>query len=142
MNRKILLISHGPMAEAMKASAAMLTDTSNLYAEGLYEDDSPENFRNKIETYIIENEEILILCDLPGGTPCNSALTLQEKNPLIKIIAGMNLPLLLEALLADSSMSLDLLCDSLVKKGKDFCLLMKLSESSTEVTDDLDSEME
>ncbi len=142
MKRKILLVSHGPMAEAMKASASMLTDTTNLYAEGLYENDLPENFRNKIESYIEEGEEILILCDLPGGTPCNSALMLQEKNPFIKIIAGMNLPLLLEALLADSSISLDSLCDMLENKLKDFCLVMKFAESSSEVNDELDSEME
>lgn len=140
MTRTILLISHGPMAEAMIASAAMLFQTTNVFSECLYENDLAETFQTKIESYITEYEQLLILCDLPGGTPCNCALKCQKDPNRVKIIAGMNLPLLLEAMMADSNMPLSDLCIHLLAQGKDNCKMMDVIDSCS--LDELDEEME
>ena len=42
---------------------------------------------------------VLILCDLYGSTPYNVALTLSRGLPQVKCLAGVNLALLLEAML-------------------------------------------
>ena len=52
-----------------------------------------ENLKKSLEV----NDDFLILCDLYGGTPFNEALYFFQQYPdNIRIVAGVNLPMLLE----------------------------------------------
>ncbi len=44
------------------------------------------------------NGSCTVFCDLVGGTPFNQAMLLTESNPKVQVVAGANLPMLLECL--------------------------------------------
>ncbi len=141
---QIILASHGPMAEAMLASAAMLYGKKeNIEALTLSEDDSAEGFRSRMEKLLHKNtgrRGTLILCDIPGGTPCNTAVALAEEYPDIIVIAGMNMVMLLEALICGDETSLEECASLLVTSGKEN--LQRMTPPKQEEVDLLDSMME
>lgn len=65
-----------------------------------------------IEDFLIEAESILsssgedalVLTDLYGGTPCNVAMMLKQKYR-IRIVCGVNMPMLIEAVSSSTTMS-------------------------------------
>lgn len=41
-------------------------------------------------------EEVLILADLKGGSPCNAATVMKARNPNVRVIAGFSIPVLVQ----------------------------------------------
>lgn len=100
----IILASHGEFAEGILQSATMIVgEQENVAAVVLQPSEGPEDIRKKIEDAAasFDTEEILVLVDLWGGTPFNQASSLFEQNKeQWAIVAGLNLPMLIEALTA------------------------------------------
>lgn len=100
---KVLLISHGNLAqEILNTSKMIMGEQKGVIALGLKPDEGNEEFGNRVYEACSEmysDDGILILADLYGGTPCNSA-TLRVINNFknIEILTGVNLGMLLEAL--------------------------------------------
>ncbi|MGO2082534.1 mannose/fructose/sorbose PTS transporter subunit IIA [Vagococcus sp.] len=106
----IILASHGEFAEGIMQSGTMIFgEQENVQAITLMPSEGPEDVKRKIETAIqsFENqEEILFLVDLWGGTPFNQANTLfEEHKEQWAIVSGLNLPMLIEAYASRLSMN-------------------------------------
>ncbi len=105
----VVLISHGGMAEGMVSSGEMLyPNFSQVECLPLWPADNPDEFQEKLEGKIKSVDTgggVIILTDLMGGTPCNRALYSLSSN--VRMLAGMNLPMLL-ALLAAREQTEDL----------------------------------
>jgi len=97
----ILLISHGNLAEEMLGAAEMITGKAEgIYTAGLQSGMGVESFGKILEelTEKHASEGLLILADLYGGTPCNTAaLKLLPKYENVEMLTGMNLSMVLEA---------------------------------------------
>ena len=138
---KIILASHGPMAEAMIKSSLMLFGENNhVSAVCLYEDDSIEKFAQRLRKKITGNEEVLLLVDIPGGTPCNQGTFLLEQFDNLRIVSGMNLLMLLECLIRCEQMSVDELVEVAIRSSKDSIHEVKLMKN--EGSDELDDLMD
>lgn len=44
-------------------------------------------------------EQVLFLTDLPGGTPCNRAMAIMMEDKSVEVLAGVNLPMIVNAAL-------------------------------------------
>ncbi|TYR80021.1 PTS fructose transporter subunit IIA [Priestia megaterium] len=112
--RQILLVSHGTMAEGVYQAAFMIAGNLNnvdylCLEQGLGIEAFREQFALKIDE-IKETEEIVVLADLMGGSPYNSAVALLSEKELLtksKVISGLNLPLLLTVLFEEKSLDRD-----------------------------------
>lgn len=99
----IILASHGSFAEGIFQSGSMMFgDQENAKAVTLMPSEGPDDIRRKMEEAIASfdnQDEVLFLVDLWGGTPFNQASKLMGENPdkPWAIVAGLNLPMLLEA---------------------------------------------
>ena len=98
----ILLTSHGGMAEGMIQSVKMLMGAQeNLdyvtFGEDMGSDELDELYADKIKD-VSDQNQYLILCDIKGGTPFNVVSRYSFKNDNVAVIYGMNLPLLVEAI--------------------------------------------
>ena len=87
----ILITSHGGMAQGMVQSVKMLVgEQENLdyvtFDEEMGQDD------------VSEDNQYLILCDIKGGSPFNVVSRYSFKNDDVAVIYGMNLPILIEAI--------------------------------------------
>ncbi len=98
----IILASHGNFAHGIKESAQMIFgDQENFESVVLLPSMGPDDLRADLESAIakIDSEEILFLADLWGGTPFNQCSNLLDGNEAKRaIVAGMNLPMVIEAL--------------------------------------------
>ena len=69
----------------------------------------------------LEGDEVLILADLVGGTPFNTAAALKAEraDKKIKVIAGVNMAALVEAVFSRTMYGLDELAAALLTAGKE-----------------------
>lgn len=100
----IILASHGEFAEGILQSGEMIVgEQENVKAVTLLPSEGPDDIRKKMEEAIasFDTDEVLFLVDLWGGTPFNQANTLfEDKKDKWAIVAGLNLPMLIEAFTA------------------------------------------
>lgn len=105
----IILASHGEFANGILQSGAMIFgDQANVKAITLAPSDGPESLKAKMEEAIstFENQdEVLFLVDLWGGTPFNqSNMLIEGHEDKWAIVTGLNLPMLIEAYASRMSM--------------------------------------
>ncbi|MGL4453189.1 MAG: PTS sugar transporter subunit IIA [Sarcina sp.] len=118
---KILLVTHGDLGRGMKNTLKMFnSDIEHVHFVSLDEsgvDCFKENLLKKMEEIYDNESEILVLADLFGGTPFNVAtVELIGKYNGMEIIAGVNLPILIEASLM-KEMQLVEVIDNLILSG-------------------------
>lgn len=96
---KILLVSHGGLASGLLGSFEMIAGKNECISAISLTDEGIGEFSKQLTQYLEnhENEQVLILCDIKGGTPFNEAYREYLAKPnQIKVISGMNLPMLIE----------------------------------------------
>lgn len=97
----ILLISHGDMARGMAQSATMFygDHIEQLEPLSFRQDDNLNDFEAEIGRKIKQldtGEGVIVLTDLFAGTPAHKTTAFLSEN--VKVICGMNFPMLLELL--------------------------------------------
>lgn len=99
---RIVVAGHGGLAPALLASAALVCGTlEDAAAVALEPADTPEAFAERLAAACGDGgrtRPLLLLTDLAGGTPHNLAVILARGLPLAHVVAGANLPLLVEAI--------------------------------------------
>lgn len=97
----IVLISHGGMAEGVKCSLEMIIgQQAHVHTVSLRPDGDNIQFEKELQTKMKAlNGTVLILADLLGGTPCNVAVRNYLEDENVEILAGLSLPLAMEAAL-------------------------------------------
>ena len=102
----IVITTHSTLCEGYwKATKLILmNDATGISAVPFKENTSPDDFEESMKEIISQHhlQPLIILTDLIGGTPNNVSIK-QLNNNRIQIIAGINLPLLLELLMAQSA---------------------------------------
>lgn len=109
---KILLTSHGTMAEGMVQSVKMLIGEQErlevvTFAEEMGAEKLEELYAQKLSDTSDVNQW-LVFCDLKGGTPFNVVSKFSFKNENVAVIYGMNLPVVIEALVLSAPQELSL----------------------------------
>lgn len=106
----IILASHGEFAEGILQSGAMIFgEQEDVTAVTLMPSEGPDDIRAKISEAIekfSDQDNVLFLVDLWGGTPFNQANTLfEEHKDGWAIVSGLNLPMLIESYAARLSIN-------------------------------------
>jgi PTS system mannose-specific IIA component len=99
----IVIVTHGKLGQAMLQTAEMIVGHQrNVHAVALDPDTNLDWLQGEIEKVVRLSDEgqgVLIMVDLFGGTPANAAAA-SMRWPQYECLCGVNLPMLLEALLA------------------------------------------
>ena len=139
--KKIVLVSHGTMAEGVcKAAKMIVGDTAHLDYLCLSEGIGIDSFRSGISKKLQEIQsvdQLIVIADLQGGSPFTTTLDVLCELCLFEktfVIVGMNLILVLELLLADEDLSKEDIL-SYVQNARDG---MQLFEVSSEEDDEDD----
>lgn len=105
-NSKIILVSHGELAAGMKNSVEMIIgEKDNLYSFGLQPGMVCDDIINELKNLILNTDgQVIIIGDIFGGSVCNGATTLLEY-PNVKVIAGMNMLLVINVLMSSGEIS-------------------------------------
>lgn len=117
---EVLVVSHSTLAKGFSEAVNMILGSEINYL-GL-DDDGVEIFhkrlKEKIEAIKEKNKKVLILADLFGGTPFNKALYEASYDSEVKVISGINLPMLIEAIMREKS-NIDEVALEIVESTKD-----------------------
>ncbi|MFA6942022.1 MAG: mannose/fructose/sorbose PTS transporter subunit IIA [Clostridiaceae bacterium] len=105
----IILASHGEFAKGILQSSTMIFgEQENVQAVTLMPSEGPDDIKAKMKDAIASfdnQDEVLFLVDLWGGTPFNQVNSLfEEHKDKWAIVTGMNLPMVIEAYASRSSM--------------------------------------
>ena len=101
----IILISHGEFARAALDSAQMIAGPQeDVIALALTVSKSLDEFEKEIaDSYnqlILNHQDIIVLCDIYGGTPFNALSRCMLKGMSMIGFTGLNLPVLIDLLLS------------------------------------------
>lgn len=117
----ILIITHGGFGkEIIKSMEMIMGQQDNVYFLGLYPEEDPAVFSEKVKEKIIElnkNGEVLVMVDVFGGTPSNASAS-NMKDLKFECVTGVSLPMLIEVALNRSRSSLDELVEMAIMAGK------------------------
>lgn len=106
----IVLISHGTFCEGLLDGLKMIAGSDyGAKAVPLFPGTSPETYREELKKVLDNNNQkedkrTIILADIIGGTPYQSALYFKNDYE-IGIISGMNMPMLLTIALEQDEIS-------------------------------------
>lgn len=122
----VLVVSHGPLAASIVSSAEMIAGKisderlQTLMLElGADVDSFYKKMNELTESLLEKNEKVIILTDLLGGTPNNTALKIAIENDRVSVITGYNLMMLIEIF---SNIDNEIDNDNLIKSGREFLL--------------------
>jgi PTS system mannose-specific IIA component len=100
MNNRIFIVAHAPLAQALKACAMHVYPecAAEVLALDVKADDTPEQSLQAAQQLWVDvpNGDVLVLTDVLGATPANVAQQWARERKA-KIIAGVNLPMLLRS---------------------------------------------
>ncbi|MGF2384248.1 PTS sugar transporter subunit IIA [Lentilactobacillus otakiensis] len=104
----ILVVSHGDFAKSLIQTAEMIAGKQNQVGwVSLAANDGVTSLSTKVKATLgkfPKDAQTLILADLWGGSPFNVSAQIVAENPeSMALIAGVNLPILLEAYMARNS---------------------------------------
>ena len=98
----VLLIAHAPLASALKAVAthAFPDREDQVFALDLAPDAQAEDVIASARVLMAASwpTNWLVLTDAFGATPCNAALALRDAERQVRLISGLNVPMLWRAL--------------------------------------------
>ncbi len=116
------MVSHGEYVQAMIRSAELIVgEQENVTAFGFNLGDSVDQLRESIADElkrVQRNNDVLVLTDMFSGSPFNAVSSLMQEY-YFHHITGINLPLLLEILMARDEASIEELCGNVMEKAKD-----------------------
>lgn len=145
----ILVASHGQMAEGMLDSLGLLIgEKEGLDAICLKASDSADVFQKNMEEKVNKldsGDGVLIFTDILGGTPGNRALAIAAANDKVEVIAGVNLPVLLNVAISNDTFgSAKEAVDAAneIAEGSIVHASAQLRQSADDMDDDLDSAMD
>ena len=94
----LIIATHGDLAaSALEAAELLVGEQEQVETIGFPPGDSLELLLERFTQAIKrleECEEILVLTDIKGGSPCNAATVMKAKNPKLRVVAGLSIPLL------------------------------------------------
>jgi PTS system mannose-specific IIA component len=118
----IIVVTHGEMAAGLIQAAEMIVGKQEqLSPVHLLEMDAVEGLMERVEESIGQDDTgdgILLLVDLPGASPFNACARLAMQREGLKLISGVNLPMLAELLVQRPSHTLSELVEIAKQAGK------------------------
>lgn len=106
MDKRVILVSHGRLAEGMAGSVSMIFGAA-VEAHCLLPDGDVSELGSAVRASVLArpDEQSVIVADILGGSVCNQCLQDLYGLDNVKIVAGMSLPLVIGLLSVDGAVT-------------------------------------
>lgn len=138
-----ILTGHGDFSLGVKSAVDMVAGDQPAFQavpfEGSQAATYADDLRQAIAAMREECEGVLVFCDLLGGTPFNQSMLISQEIDNVEVVAGTNLPMLIELVMTRSfaTSTLEEMAEQAVSVGQAGVCHKKLEI----VDDDEDDEM-
>lgn len=97
---KILLVSHGDMAQGLCSTSQKFFGASNIYYANVDLETGTKGLIEKVNNYLNEwkDEQVIVCSDLKGGS-ANQTVAQMLNNDNFFLVSGMNLALILQLIM-------------------------------------------
>lgn len=141
----IVVTGHGLFAEGMHSSAVMIAGENEhikyvCFKEGMGLDDLAAEL-NAAYNELADCDGIVVLSDLPGGSPFKTAVEVAMTQPdkKIEVVAGTNLPMIVTAVtMIEIEDDATALAEELMETGKECIVRFALAVREEEENEDED----
>jgi fructoselysine and glucoselysine-specific PTS system IIA component len=119
--RKFLIATHGTFSSGIKSSLDIIIgQTENVFVIDAYVDGnkSIEDALTNVLKNVEANDELVVFSDLLGGSITNQVLRFALKEN-VHVVSGINLPLLIDVLLADADIPVATVIEQAIGNAKD-----------------------
>jgi N-acetylgalactosamine PTS system EIIA component len=120
---RVVIAGHGALPASLLSTAELICgEISNVAAVGLQASESPDHYAEELRAAIgrdgaSDARDVLVLCDLLGGTPYNVAAAISRRSSRVVCVGGVNLAMVVEAALAAEPLT-DPLVERLLEIGR------------------------
>lgn len=136
----VFLVSHGELAHGMHTALTMFAGESrdDILSVGLKNGMGADAFAEEVKKCLSatgSDDEILLFADLVGGSPLTTAANVVAEMGLLDrtvMCGGMNLPLVLSAVVMKDDMDTEQLIESLLPEAKDAIRRFQISGEEPE----------
>ena len=143
----LILVSHGGFAQGLKTSLEMFAEDKmdQVIALGLKNGSSVDDFAKECHQavdHLTEEDTVIVLADIVGGSPLTTALTvLEEKGKLdtTVVLGGMNLPMALTSVVMKDALEGDDFVSAVLPEAS--AALQELKVSAATDNDDEDDDI-
>ena len=130
----VVLVSHGTFAQGLHSVLKMLAggDRADVLSTGMEDGMGADVFAERFKETIApigDEDEIILLADIIGGSPLTNALDVAAKAGMLdrtRAYGGMNLPMALTAVLMKDTVDKDTLEMSMLTESKNAMARMEL----------------
>ncbi|MCI9635538.1 MAG: PTS fructose transporter subunit IIA [Hungatella sp.] len=139
----VVLVSHGTFAPGLHSVLKMLAGgerediLSASMEDGMGADVFTQRLQKAIEA-VKQEDEIILLADIIGGSPLTNALDVLSQKGLLgrtRAFGGMNLPMALTASMMKDGMDMDALADGMLQESRNAIQEMELNMAEEEDAD-------
>ena len=123
MNIKLMVIAHGDLGRAFLRTAEDISGRRDgIFVREVNRSDGIDKIKRELDRFcqkLSENEGLLILADMLGGTPSNVCIPLIRSGN-VEVITGINFPMLVTAIhKKDRVKNLEELAEIVSRAGKE-----------------------
>lgn len=119
----LIVTGHGHFASGLTSSLQLIAGEQKDYVAVDFDGEGTEKITKDLENALNtlkDCEGIIVFSDLLGGCPFKTAVTLSQGKDNVKVLAGINLPMLCEIALSRTMINdLDTLVSTAISTGKD-----------------------
>lgn len=117
----IILTGHGHFATGLLSSINLIAGKQEKVAaidfeEGMSSDTLLKKLREAVQKLDV-SEGVVVFTDIPGGTPFNQSVLLSQETSSIRVLAGTNLPALMDGLFSRET-DVDEFVEKVLSSGK------------------------
>lgn len=131
----VVIVSHGDLAKGLATSLKMLAgEREDIIAVGLPDGKTADEFAVMFEesvSSIKEEDSIVLLADIIGGSPLTTALNVLEKNNMLTktiTIGGVNLPLALTSVLMKDNLEGEAFVETVLSEARNAIQEFKVTQ--------------
>ncbi|MEZ2401119.1 mannose/fructose/sorbose PTS transporter subunit IIA [Raoultella planticola] len=123
----VIFCAHGQLACAMLDSVRMVYGDVKASAVAFMPGENASDITTRLDELVSahNDSEWLIAVDLQCGSPWNAAAGLAMKNPRLRVISGLSLPLALELVDNQQTLTADALCAHLTTIASQCCVVWR-----------------
>ncbi|MEA2081673.1 MAG: PTS galactitol transporter subunit IIBC [Elusimicrobiota bacterium] len=118
---RVIIAAHGDLAsQLLKSVEDLLGPVDGVMALNFMRRQSTRELVDELDKLLRmhADEDVFVLTDFLGGSPCNCACRFMQTSN-VRIISGVNLPMLIEIMIKKEKMPPDELCAHVIKAAKD-----------------------
>ncbi|MBQ9328493.1 MAG: PTS fructose transporter subunit IIA [Solobacterium sp.] len=143
--RYVVLVSHGDFAPGLRSAVFMMTGPkdevlcTNLRAD-MSADQFQDNFRELVAP-IGDEDEVILLCDILGGSPMTKSLEVLSERGLLErsiVITGMNMPMAMTAvIMKDALEDKEMLKSTIISEAQNAVAEFQTAVDDADADDDI-----